>query len=420
MARPTVVTTLEHAIATRYWKDSAQLCFFEVLEALRFVDGDIAAHPAEQSVPTAWHFSLLPAWVEANMESLCVPICVSTGSPKGCNQTLHSILHGWRRKYPGNKLLRQPHIAAQLPAPFALLCVRGAWPVFAAPLAPVRSQAFTRLFGGGSDFVRGSDLTDNANLRESTCLEPEQLEHLAQHLAKWSPSILSGSVAREIDEIKLCGFIDMLNSLATNLYKGSSDIAKAKNRGFRGFRFKGAFLLKAFFLARLMHSSKELQEVVKRSISLVVPEPIARGVLESLQDDSVFPSQPTMSRQAMRIDGAYMNYMKEWFRSNMPHMVGYLLIDASEVGGRDWEIAELFLVPRDQLDAISDAMDLLMTASPERRKDSDCMEASAFLLKCGHRHVFPIASMGARHSDIAHTLSTNLHQMRLVISNGVA
>jgi len=329
------------------------------------------------------------------------------------HQSVRAVLKRWKHKYESRKLLAPPFLAAQVAAPIALLVSRGCWPVFGVSLAPRRSLAASRLFDSahGFNFLKSSGPSAAADV--SATLEPERLEDLAQHLAKWSGTILGASEEKEHDEIRLCSYITMLKSLSKNLYTGSKDLSKTSNKGFKGFRFKGMFLLKAFFLARLIHDSKKLEEVVKRSLTLVVPESVVQGVLDSLLNDFSFPSVATMSRQALRIDIAFMRFMQAWFNEHMENMVGYLMIDASEVGGRDWEIAELFLLQADELVNIGAAMDFLMLAGADDRNTPDCKAASVCLLENGLRHVFPIASKGARHANIAHTMGSVLHMMRL-------
>jgi len=113
-----------------------------------------------------------------------------------------------------------------------------------------------------------------------------------------------------------------------------------------------------FIFAGLLKDVQDLGRAIKSAVNLLFPTATAARINESLNQQGVVPSAAGISRFRFLIDAVYMMWMRQLFQRGWSDNGGwtvYMLADASPVGGREWFLAEAYMMHDSTLEHVFDA-----------------------------------------------------------------
>ena len=171
-------------------------------------------------------------------------------------------------------------------------------------------------------------------------MDPAGLRMLMYTVSKYAHA--NGVLDLPGPRIILEGLLSQVRGLS-DYFSGDLRFCKAGKRG----AFYIESMIEFFRFSGLLKSSQHLEESLRRSLDVLLPASTAARLKCALgQGVARIPSASTLSRFRFAIDAGYML----WFRSYVQTLMAaggiavYMLADASPVAGREWLLAECFIV----------------------------------------------------------------------------
>lgn len=247
-------------------------------------------------------------------------------------------------------------------------------------------------------------------------------------LRRWRGRIFAGgSEDQDHDHVmfeSMLQFLDRVGNMCSAM--GASFLEKASLSRFRvdGQAYSAAALLRSWLLAGVTKSDRLLKDAVLRAVQLVMPAGGADMLRSAFEKKTmVLPSASTMSRHRLRIDCAFMLYIRNLVgKRTKAGAVRYLLYDSSP-SEYDWEMMEWSEI---QAEHIVEAAGILkkLLRKAERIEggdmnitDEEAAQLSERLASLFDHHMCVPTALGKRRSSLQHKLHGLTHALHMEVGD---
>ena len=300
-----------------------------------------------------------------------------------------------------------------LPPAFAALVASGIWQSFAIP-SPYSRGLFTcpRWFRDTIDPAVKVlfDSTVSHIDRQATTFDVTMCSSLAQSVRKL---LVPGAGEEEREAMK---------DWIPRLQKSADDLEHFQHRP-RTQKDVGAFI-EFVLLSDHLRQTSSLQEVIRKSCKLVLPEAQYRVVEDCLTKGHVKPPKKSdISRARLSIDAAMMLWHRclNWREENslQPiHYVRYLSWDSSPQFGRDYELAVVSSIQKTRLPSmLQQCQEMAALWDVEHESKEEAMAYESELMNSIRQgiktHALPATLIGFGASSFPAKLATLVHACRL-------
>lgn len=172
------------------------------------------------------------------------------------------------------------------------------------------------------------------------------------------------------ERLRVEGALQSLDCLILNM-TANGQVADRRTYGSLSGRFSTVYLVRMLMLADLVKNDNDLKQAVLLAIDSVIPSVFRDQFVDIVQQQRQ-PSSSTITRYRLNLDVAHMLIMRDTHvaqslcSSGLP--VRYLLADASEQAGIDWELLHQVVIARDDLYPAFDAQTSLVMWRREIRE----------------------------------------------------
>ena len=260
---------------------------------------------------------------------------------------------------------------------------------------------------------------------------------LANRIRTWSPRLFAASDDAGEDRTQAEGYVRWLDQLVASMepvtfaktsWRPSTTRGGAKHKllATRG-HYDAQFLFHCLIIcfdnmhfggsrAEIRGADVPLKRLMTHALRLL-PNIYHQALTESMSL-ATFPSRSILCRMKFSFDVAWMLLRAERHAFLIAVVsVGYLLVDSSPQGGRNWMLEEAIFVRGDELENAGEAALQLKSfprTAPFVDEQFENMDILCTAIKGAlSRHTFPLTCMAARHADINHKCHCLVHSFRL-------
>ena len=199
--------------------------------------------------------------------------------------------------------------------------------------------------------------------------------------------------------------------------------------GRAGQRYTADALIQVVVLADLVRNSRKLTEVVQRSARIILGPSGEEVVKRHLDNAGGLPGKSLVSRYRLSMDVAFMKICRSYVAKLLSDFdlwgqdfVVYMLADSSPRGGRDWLMAEMYVITDAALLSLCQLQGEILRLRAERELDDE--EAKDELRRLSsemhglvwHHLLVPVA-LGLGETGLHQKFTALLHALRLEASS---
>ena len=180
------------------------------------------------------------------------------------------------------------------------------------------------------------------------------------------------------------------------------------------------FLVNCVLYCNLLRNDKQLRLALSLAIQVLLPPSSSERLQQKLRNDAEKYIDPgTVSRARLAVDAAYMLLVRtkisQMIASDPGGICSYVMIDASEQGGRDFELVYISIIRRrDTIQIFLDFLKLMDSMNISGAARASAVGNEEKLLQGWHdkvfSHITPPVLLGSRAGTLAHKFEAFIHQ----------